>query len=59
MPKVHIVDPKVERKARKIQIPDISLNRYRTKLERETERYGKTAMLEILDDRAGSQRGKP
>ena len=41
MPKVDIVDPKVERKARKIQIPDISLNRYRTKLERETERYGK------------------
>ncbi|MDE0839090.1 MAG: thiamine pyrophosphate-dependent enzyme [Kiritimatiellae bacterium] len=50
MPKVHIVDPKVERKARKIQIPDISLNRYRTKLEREIERYGKAAMLEILDD---------
>ncbi|MFT5239414.1 MAG: 2-oxoisovalerate dehydrogenase E1 component [Kiritimatiellia bacterium] len=50
MPKVDIVDPKVERKARKIQIPDISLNRYRTKLERETERYGKKAMLEILDD---------
>ncbi len=50
MPKQTIVDPAVERKARKIQSPEISLNRYRTKLEREVERYGKDAVIGILDD---------
>lgn len=50
MPKIDIVDPNEERKSRKIQTPEISLNRYRTKLEREVERYGQEAIIQILDD---------
>ncbi len=50
MPKTDIVDPKQERKAGSIQSPEILLNAYDAPLESELERYGKDALVQILED---------
>jgi 2-oxoisovalerate dehydrogenase E1 component len=50
MPKVDIVDPTQERKSGAIQSPKIHLNRYKSTLDQELKRYGRDALIQILDD---------
>ena len=50
MPKAHIVEPSVERKAGFIQSPKIPLNQYAGTIEQELDRYGKESLLSICAD---------
>ena len=50
MPKTDIVDPKQERRAGSIQAPEIPLNSYNSPIENELKRYGRQALVQILED---------
>jgi len=50
MPKVHIVEPKIERKAGNLKFPKVPLNQYTGSVESSLESLGKDALTGILED---------
>lgn len=50
MPKTDIIDPKQERETRKIESSVIPLNTYAGTPEKELERYGEDALVQMLED---------
>ena len=49
MPRSILIDPREVRKRGVIKIKDIPLNRYKPDIEAEIKKYGKKALLRILD----------
>lgn len=50
MPKLHMIDPVIERAAGELKFPCVPLNGYKTALLDESAKYGKEAMIGIYED---------